>query len=136
MKTYTAIIENNSAIVKCTENDEVIYAVRYDYHSAEELEIIDSMTSEDLRNYVNRNEGVVVKVEEEVEESEGDTLPTVYTVNDTESGNYTIYCGTSLEDAKEAILDDEDPEMWDLYIGENRVWCGKINDVDELNGIK
>ena len=30
MKTYNATISNNSAIVKCSENNETIYAVRYD----------------------------------------------------------------------------------------------------------
>ena len=70
MKTYNATISNNSAIVKCSENNETIYAVRYDNLNAEELEAIDYMTSEDLRHYVNRNAGVIVDVEEVAEEDE------------------------------------------------------------------
>lgn len=134
MKTYTATINNNSAIVKCAENNEVIYAVRYDNLTSEEVEAIDYMTSEDLRDYVNRNEGVIVEVEEA--ESSSNELTTVYTVNDTETGNYTIYCGTSLEEAIEAILDDEDPEIWDMYRDEECVWCGKIHTIRELEAIR
>ena len=137
MRTYTATIENNSAIIMSTENNEVIYAVRYDNLTPEELEAIDYMTSEDLRHYVNRNEGVIVNLEEVEEEEDDDNanLPTIYTVNDTETGNCTIYCGTSLDTAKEAILEDEDPEAWDLYIDEERIWCGQVNTIGELKEI-
>ena len=137
MKTYTATIENNSAIIKSTEGNEVIYAVRYDNLSSEELEIIDSMTSEDLRLYVNRNEGVIVEVEQvEASEDDSNELPTVYTVNDTETGNGTIYVGTSIEVAIEAILEDDDPEMWDLYRNEERIWCGKVDTINDLKNLQ
>lgn len=72
-----------------------------------------------------------------IEEVEGDSneLPTVYTVNDTETGNGTIYVGTSIEVAIEAILEDDDPEMWDLYRDEERIWCGQVNTIAELKEI-
>ena len=62
--------------------------------------------------------------------------PSVWRVDDTETGNYTIYIGLDKEEAINAILEDDEPESWDLYGDDERVWCGKtdtINELKELN---
>lgn len=67
----------------------------------------------------------------------------IYRVVDTETGNYCIYEGTSLELAFEEIKDNakvvneyaenfEDSELFDLYDGEERIWCGKTDTIEEL----
>lgn len=66
-----------------------------------------------------------------------------YRVVDTETGNYCIYDGYFLESAFEAIKDNakvdnelagdfEDAELFDLYDGEERIWCGKTDTIEEL----
>ena len=63
-----------------------------------------------------------------------------YKVSDSESGNYVLYHGDFLVEAKETILnsieDDKksDGEIieLDLYCNENRIWSGKINTENEL----
>ena len=63
-----------------------------------------------------------------------------YMVSDSESGNYVLYHGDSLFEAKEIILnsieDDKkgDGEIieLDLYCNENRIWSGKTNTKNEL----
>lgn len=63
-----------------------------------------------------------------------------YIVSDRESGNYVLYHGTSLVEAKDIILDsiEEDKKSdgeiieLDLYCNENRIWSGKINTENEL----
>jgi hypothetical protein len=67
----------------------------------------------------------------------------IYRVVDTETGNYCIYEGTSLELAFEEIKDNakvdnelaedfEDAKLFDLYDGEERIWCGKTDTIEEL----
>lgn len=63
------------------------------------------------------------------------TTENIYRVEDQESGNYCIYSGPNLEEAKNAILEDEDPEMWDLLKEGNRIWCGKTDTINELKAI-
>lgn len=64
-----------------------------------------------------------------------------YRVEDTETGNYCIYKGSSIQDAFEAIKDNaaidngepfEDAELFDLYDGEERIWCGKTDTIEAL----
>jgi hypothetical protein len=63
-----------------------------------------------------------------------------YIVSDSESGNYVLYHGTSLVEAKETILnsieDDKrsDGEIieLDLYCNESLIWSGKTNTENEL----
>ena len=129
MKTYTATISNNSAIVKCSENNEVIYAMRYDNLNAEELEAIDYMTSEDLRHYVNRNAGVIVEVEEVAEE---DGIH-VYRVWDSANGE-DLFFGASLEIAKE-VISEEGYEWLSLYDGDKLIWDGNSNTAEELKAL-
>lgn len=129
MKTYSATISNNSAIVKCSENNEVIYAVRYDNLNAEELEAIDYMTSEDLRHFVNRNEGVIVEVEEVAEEDEIH----VYRVWDGANGE-DLFFGASLEIAKE-VISEEGYEWLSLYDGDKLIWDGNSNTAEELEAL-
>ena len=129
MKTYSATISNNSAIVKCSENNETIYAVRYGNLTAEELENIESMTSEDLRHFVNRNEGVIVEVEEVAEEDEIH----VYRVWDSANDN-DLFFGTSLEFAKEVIA-EEGYEWLNLYDGDKLIWDGNSNTAEELEAL-
>lgn len=64
------------------------------------------------------------------------TNENIYRVEDQESGNYCIYSGSNLEEAKNTILEDEAPEMWDLLKDENRIWCGKTDTIIELKAIK
>lgn len=134
MKTYNATISNNSAIVKCSENNETIYAVRYDNLNAEELEAIDYMTSEDLRHYVNRNAGVIVEVEEEVAEevAEEDGIY-VYRVWDSANGE-DLFFGASLEIAKE-VISEEGYEWLSLYDGDKLIWDGNSNTAEELEAL-
>lgn len=61
MKNYSAIIVGDTATIYCKEGDEAIYAVRYTSLSEEEINDIDGMTSEDLRHYLNRNYGEVIR---------------------------------------------------------------------------
>lgn len=129
MKTYSATISNNSAIVKCSENNEVIYAMRYDNLNAEELEAIDYMTSEDLRHYVNRNAGVIVEVEEVAEE---DGIH-VYRVWDSANGE-DLFFGASLEIAKE-VISEEGYEWISLYDGDKLIWDGNSNTAEELEAL-
>lgn len=129
MKTYSATISNNSAIVKCSENNETIYAVRYDNLNAEELEAIDYMTSEDLRHYVNRNAGVIVDVEEVAEE---DGIH-VYRVWDSANGE-DLFFGASLEIAKE-VISEEGYEWLSLYDGDKLIWDGNSNTAEELEAL-
>lgn len=129
MKTYSATISNNSAIVKCSENNETIYAMRYDNLNAEELEAIDYMTSEDLRHYVNRNAGVIVEVEEVAEEDEIH----VYRVWDSANGE-DLFFGASLEIAKE-VISEEGYEWLSLYDGDKLIWDGNSNTVEELEAL-
>ena len=129
MKTYSATISNNSAIVKCSENNEVIYAMRYDNLNAEELEAIDYMTSEDLRHYVNRNAGVIVEVEEVAEEDEIH----VYRVWDSANGE-DLFFGASLEIAKE-VISEEGYEWLSLYDGNKLIWDGNSNTAEELEAL-
>lgn len=129
MKTYSATISNNSAIVKCSENNETIYAMRYDNLNAEELEAIDYMTSEDLRHYVNRNEGVIVEVEEVAEEDEIH----VYRVWDSANGE-DLFFGASLEIAKE-VISEEGYEWLSLYDGDKLIWDGNSNTAEELEAL-
>lgn len=65
----------------------------------------------------------------------------IYRVEDTETGNYCIYEGSSIQDAFEAIKDNaaidngepfEDAELFDLYDGEERIWCGKTDTIEAL----
>ena len=66
-----------------------------------------------------------------------------YTVSDSESGNYVLYHGTSLVEAKETILnsieddkkDDGEITELDLYCDENLIWSGKINTENELKSL-
>ena len=66
-----------------------------------------------------------------------------YKVSDHESGNYVLYHGTSLVEAKETILnsieDDKkgDGEIieLDLYCNESLIWSGKINTESELKSL-
>lgn len=129
MKTYSATISNNSAIVKCSENNETIYAMRYDNLNAEELEAIDYMTSEDLRHYVNRNAGVIVEVEEVAEEDEIH----VYSVWDSANGE-DLFFGASLEIAKE-VISEEGYEWLSLYDGDKLIWDGNSNTAEELEAL-
>lgn len=129
MKTYSAAISNNSAIVKCSENNETIYAVRYDNLNAEELEAIDYMTSEDLRHYVNRNAGVIVEVEEVAEEDDIH----VYRVWDSANGE-DLFFGASLEIAKE-VISEEGYEWLSLYDGDKLIWDGNSNTAEELEAL-
>ena len=129
MKTYNATISNNSAIVKCSENNETIYAVRYDNLNAEELEAIDYMTSEDLRHYVNRNAGVIVDVEEVAEEDEIH----VYRVWDSANGE-DLFFGASLEIAKE-VISEEGYEWLSLYDGDKLIWDGNSNTAEDLEAL-
>lgn len=58
-----------------------------------------------------------------------------YRVDDTESGNWVIYEGNSIQDAIDEILNDmesDEPVQWDLYKNGERIWCGKIDTIDEL----
>ena len=63
-----------------------------------------------------------------------------YKVSDSESGNYVLYHGDSLVEAKEIILNsiEEDKKgdgeiiELDLYCNENRIWSGKANTEREL----
>ena len=63
-----------------------------------------------------------------------------YMVSDSESGNYVLYNGNSLVEAKEIILNSiEDDKIsdgeiieLDLYCNENRIWSGKTNTESEL----
>ena len=63
-----------------------------------------------------------------------------YKVSDSESGNYVLYHGDSLVEAKEVILNsiEEDKKEGkeiielDLYCNENRIWSGKTNTESEL----
>ena len=63
-----------------------------------------------------------------------------YKVSDSESGNYVLYHGESLVEAKEIILNSiEDDKIsdgeiieLDLYCNENRIWSGKTNTENEL----
>lgn len=128
MKTYSAT-SNNSAIVKCSENNETIYAVRYGNLTAEELENIESMTSEDLRHFVNRNEGVIVEVEE-VAEEDGTH---VYRVWDSANGE-DLFFGASLEIAKE-VISEEGYEWLSLYDGDKLIWDGNSNTAEELESL-
>lgn len=64
------------------------------------------------------------------------TETSTYRVEDQETGNYCIYSGENLEEAKNTILEDESPEMWDLLKNGNRIWCGKTDTINELNAIK
>lgn len=128
MKTYNATISNNSAIVKCSENNETIYAVRYDNLNAEELEAIDYMTSEDLRHYVNRNAGVIV----DVEVAEEDEIH-VYRVWDSANGE-DLFFGASLEIAKE-VIGEEGYEWLSLYDGDKLIWDGNSNTAEELEAL-
>ena len=128
MKTYSAT-SNNSAIVKCSENNETIYAVRYGNLTAEELEKIESMTSEDLRHFVNRNEGVIVEVEE-VAEEDGTH---VYRVWDSANGE-DLFFGASLEIAKE-VISEEGYEWLSLYDGDKLIWDGNSNTAEELESL-
>lgn len=59
----------------------------------------------------------------------------LYRVEDTETGNWVTYVGESLDEARETILEDETPEEFDLYLGEERLWCGKLNTIDELKAL-
>lgn len=65
-------------------------------------------------------------------EIEEEKEPSVWRVEDTETGNYVIYIGSDKTSAIEAILEDDEPELWDLYGDEERVWCGEIDTIDEL----
>lgn len=130
MKTYNATISNNSAIVKCSENNETIYAVRYGNLTAEELENIESMTSEDLRHFVNRNEGVIVEMEEEV--AEEDEIH-VYRVWDGANGE-DLFFGASLEIAKE-VISEEGYEWLSLYDGDKLIWDGNSDTAEELEAL-
>ena len=66
-----------------------------------------------------------------------------YMVSDSESGNYVLYHGDSLFDAKEIILNSiEDDKKegkeiieLDLYCNENRIWSGKINTENKLKSL-
>lgn len=129
MKTYSATISNNSAIVKCSENNETIYAMRYGNLTAEEIENIESMTSEDLRHFVNRNEGVIVEVEEVAEEDEVH----VYRVWDSANGE-DLFFGASLEIAKE-VISEEGYEWLSLYDGDKLIWDGSSNTAEELKAL-
>lgn len=64
------------------------------------------------------------------------TNENIYRVEDQETGNYCIYSGSNLEEAKNTILEDEDREMWDLLKDGNRIWCGKTDTINELKAIK
>lgn len=59
----------------------------------------------------------------------------VFRVEDTETGNAVIYIGESLPEAIGTILSDESPEMWDLYAGDSRIWCGKTDTIKELKSL-
>ena len=67
----------------------------------------------------------------------------MYTVRDSESGNYVLYHGSSLVEAKETILNSiEDDRLsdgviieLDLYCDENLIWSGKINTENELKSL-
>jgi hypothetical protein len=63
-----------------------------------------------------------------------------YKVSDHESGNYVLYHGTSLVEAKETTLNSiEDDKIsdreiieLDLYCNESLIWSGKTNTENEL----
>lgn len=58
--------------------------------------------------------------------------------NDTESGNWILYDGNSIEDAVAEILNDmesEDPAQWDLYKNGDRIWCGATDSISELKAL-
>lgn len=57
----------------------------------------------------------------------------IYRVDDTESGNVVIYEGSDIKEAIDTILSDEDTDRWDLIKNGERVWCGKIDTINELN---
>lgn len=59
----------------------------------------------------------------------------VFRVEDTETGNAVIYIGESLPEAIGTILSDKNPEMWDLYAGDSRIWCGKTDTIKELKSL-
>ena len=66
-----------------------------------------------------------------------------YTVSDSESGNYVLYHGSSLVEAKETILnsieddktDDGEIIELDLYCNERLIWSGKTNTENELKSL-
>lgn len=56
-----------------------------------------------------------------------------YRVEDTESGNYVIYEGNDLREAKKEIIQaDMEGLQFDLYNNDERVWCPIINTIEEL----
>lgn len=61
--------------------------------------------------------------------------PFLWRVEDTETGNYVIYIGSEKELAIESILEDDEPELWDLYCDGERVWCGKVDTIAELKSL-
>ena len=66
-----------------------------------------------------------------------------YMVSDSESGNYVLYHGDSLFEAKEIILNSiEDDKKGDgviieldLYCNESLIWSGKTNTENELKSL-
>lgn len=61
-----------------------------------------------------------------------ETNKNIYKVEDHETGNYCIYVGDSLDEARSYIIEDEAPELWDLLKNGNRIWCGTTETVNEL----
>lgn len=102
----------------------------YDTVYVEDLNNLSSSEIELLREYYTSGAYIDSDYMEDVLSILG-----CYEVNDTETGNCVIYRGANPEEAKEAILSDDDPESWDLYKDGERIWCGEIDTLSDLDNI-